>query len=308
MPCFHPITCYRSRETTKLGKRQMVFEQTKAINKIPYQIPCGQCIGCKIDRSQQWAVRIMHESSLHQDNMFVTLTYNEENLPHHGHLVKTDVQKFMKRLRKKFKGVKIRFYQCGEYGETTGRPHYHLCIFGLTMPDKKHCRTTKDGNKLYSSEILEGIWKKGAVQTGDLTFQSAAYVARYCTKKVNGSMAAEHYERVDPITGEIYQLTPEFSSMSLKPAIGKGWLDKYKTDVYPSDEIIVDGHRVKVPRFYDKHYEITNPEAFNKIKDKRWNNAKKPKIKANNKPDRLEVREKIQKLKRKHHNREPEQN
>lgn len=154
-------------------------------------LPCGQCIECRLERSRQWGVRIMHEASLHDANSFVTLTYNDENLPHDGGLVYRHFQLFMHRLRKRVPS-KIRFFMCGEYGENFGRPHFHACIFGLDFVDKTLWQV-RNGVKLYRSKKLESLWEFGYSSIGTVTFESAAYVARYIMKKVTGDAAETHY-------------------------------------------------------------------------------------------------------------------
>jgi len=139
MACYHPIQAWRSKKVNKeTGKRSIVFQRSEAFVDMPVVVPCGQCIGCRLEKSRQWAIRCVHESKCHDDNIFVTLTYNNENLPKDGSLCLADLQKFMKRLRKKY-GAGIRYFACGEYGEKLKRPHYHVCIFGLNFPmrDKK---------------------------------------------------------------------------------------------------------------------------------------------------------------------------
>jgi len=178
----------------------------------PVELPCGKCIGCRLEYSRQWAMRCMHEAQTNECNSYVTLTYNDKNLTY-GHnqatLVPKDLQLFLKRLRKKT-GKKISYYACGEYGDATKRPHYHLCIFGYDFPDKIHVETKRDF-KLYESRLLSGLWKAGIHRIGEVTFESAAYVARYIMKKQKGA------------TKKIYSdlgIEPEFARMSLKPGIG----------------------------------------------------------------------------------------
>merc|ERR1711906_76548 len=118
-----------------------------------------------------------HESSLYTNNIFITLTYDAEHLPEYGTLVKKDFQDFMKRLRKKYNKKKIRYYQCGEYGEKFGRPHYHAIIFNHTFPDME--KVPGKHKDLYTPEILKKIWKKGHVSIGTVNFETAAYVANY---------------------------------------------------------------------------------------------------------------------------------
>ena len=157
-------------------------------------------------------MRCHHEASLYQDNCFITLTYSDEHLPSDKSLHVDHFQKFMKRLRKRF-GEGVRYYHCGEYGEKYMRPHYHACLFNFDFPDKKIWKEN-NGNRLYISESLSELWPFGFVTIGDVTFESAAYVARYIMKKVNGDLAESHYERVDWDTGEVYHLKPEYTTMS----------------------------------------------------------------------------------------------
>lgn len=196
----------------------------------------------------------MHEASLYDRNCFVTLTYDDNSLPDNGSLSRRHLQLFLKLLRKyvvKRQGRSFRFYGCGEYGDLNGRPHYHFCMFDFDFPDKRKWRVTASGHELYRSDDLEGIWKKGNCEIGSVTFESAAYVARYCLKKVNGARADAHYSRVDA-DGRIVRIEPEFPAMSNRPGIGRLWLDRWKSDVYPSDFVIVNGRKMSPPRYYDK--------------------------------------------------------
>ena len=206
-----------------------------------------------------------------------------------------DFQLFMKRLRKRF-GAGIRLYGCGEYGEKFGRPHYHVCLFNFEPPDKR-LHTVRDNNKLYTSEILDSLWGMGFTLTGDVTFQSSAYVARYIMKKINGPTATTHYENVDTETGEIFKRSPEFPMMSRMPGIGKKWYEKYKSDVYPDDFVVIRGKKMRVPRFYDRQYEITDPGDYNRMKGKRLRHAKQ--YAEDQSPERLKVRETVQSAKTK---------
>ena len=251
MPCYSPLKGYRNIENGGI-----VFKRCSVAGE-KMEVACGQCLGCRLDRSRMWATRIVHESKMWRENCFITLTYDDEHLPSDGSLVKSDFQKFMKRLRKHFKDRRIRYYQCGEYGETQdgelGRPHYHACLFNLDFPDKKLFGENQ-GNPLFVSETLSKIWGLGFTIIGDLTFQSAAYVARYIMKKINGHNQDSHYEKVDIKTGEVYWLLPEYTTMSRRPGIGRDWYEKYKDDVFPSDEVPVSGIGVlpKVPRYYEE--------------------------------------------------------
>lgn len=185
---------------------------------------CGQCIGCKLEKSRQWAVRCMHEASLYDHNVFITLTFREPrfSLDYLG-----DFQPFMKKLRERLRPwfPKIRFYMCGEYGEENSRAHYHALLFNCDFPDKVlHKRSGP--HKLFRSPMLEELWPHGFSSIGSVTFESAGYVARYCTKVLSGDESDDSgaLSILDPDTGEIYTRLKEFSRMSLRPGIGAGWL------------------------------------------------------------------------------------
>ncbi len=177
MPCYTPLNAWATKSANKDGKRGIVFSPKHGSNWEPIALPCGQCIGCRISQSKNWAIRCVHEASLHEFNCFVTLTYNESSLPTGGTLVKRDVQLFLKRLRKQFSGLTIRFYCCGEYGENLLRPHYHLILFGVDFPDKYLMSQSKAGIKIYRSPTLERLWTYGFSSIGNVTFESAAYGA-----------------------------------------------------------------------------------------------------------------------------------
>lgn len=214
---------------------------------------------------------------MHRKNSFITLTYDNEHLPEGGTLNHQHFQEFMKRLRKR-KEVKkmtsnLRFFMCGEYGEKTRRPHYHACLFGFDFPDK-WLYSSKRGVKLYRSDLLEKMWPQGISTVGDVTFQSAAYVARYIMKKINGEMAEDHYKNVDIETGEIYSIEPEYTQASMRPGLGKHWFDKYWKDLYAVDQVVMfNGKKYPVPRYYDKLLEKVDPEKLNEIKQSRIEKA-----------------------------------
>lgn len=257
---------------------------------MPIQVPCGQCIGCRLEKSRQWAIRCVHEAQMNEENIFITLTYNNENLPKDKSLNKRHLQLFMKRLRK-HTGPGVRFYACGEYGEKFKRPHYHACIFNYKFKDQKIWKTTR-GVTLYTSETLDKIWGKGFTTIGDVTFESAAYVARYVTKKINGEKALEHYNEIDKTTGEIItERIPEFTNMSRRPGIGKTWFDKYKTEVYPSDFVIMRNQKIKPAKYYDTIYDKEAPEKLMKVKRKRRDKAKAKE--QDNTWDRLDTKKKV---------------
>lgn len=198
---------------------------------------------------------------MHQQNAFLTLTYADEHLPpDYGVHVKV-WQDFNKRLRKQIEPKKIKFYACGEYGDKSLRPHYHALIFGHQFSDLV-LWSIKRGQRLYTSKSLDKIWPYGLATTGSVTYQSAAYVARYVMKKIGGDNAPEHYTRRHPVTGEWHVVRHEFAVQSRRPGIGSTWYDKYKSDAFPSDYIIVDGKKHPVPRYYTKKLEEEEHEAI----------------------------------------------
>lgn len=259
---------------------------------MPIELPCGQCIGCRLERSRQWAIRCVHEASLQPDNnSFITLTYSPEHLPTGGTLVLDHFQKFMKRLRGEF-AHRIRFFHCGEYGENFGRPHYHAILFGCVFRDRKHFKTI-NSIPLYKSATLEKLWTLGHSSVGDVTFESAAYVARYVTKKITGDNAIHHYNSINYQTGEILsERRPEYCTMSRRPGIGRGWYDKFKADVYPDDFVVLRGKQLKPPKYYNARYELDAPDEYQNLKRQRTAKAKEQAD--NNTFPRLRIREEIQ--------------
>lgn len=307
MGCFHPLQAYRQ------DNGEIVFYDDNGKGR-PIKLPCNNCIGCRIDKSKEWALRLMHEASLYDDNCFITLTYNAKNLPPDCGLIKSDYQLFMKRYRRYLEApftplnddlkpqtykyntkhhnkgdIKegtstvqpIHFYHVGEYGDQFNRPHYHALIFGHNFDDWVYLFDSPAGNPIYTSPTLEKLWGLGYVTIGDVTFESAAYCARYVMKKINGKLkdsideetGLKHYERINSFTGEISEVIPEYATMSRGGRTGRGighnWISTYTGDVYPKDYTTVKGRRVKPPRYYDKYLEGINPDMYDDIKASR---------------------------------------
>lgn len=207
---------------------------------------------------------------MHEENSFITLTYAEANIPEQGQLRYIDFQKFMRRLRKHYAPKQVRFFMCGEYGPQLERPHFHACLFGLDFEDKEYWSKMPSGEKLYRSKTLERLWPQGFSSVGAVTFESAGYVARYCMKKITGHNARYYYQR------DGYDLIPEFSHMSLKPGIGRTFLEKWETDIYPRDEVILRGGiSMKPPKYYDKIYSKSNEEEYEEIQYERLKAGRK---------------------------------
>lgn len=301
--CYHPIQAARLFSLSSVsGKRKIVTKRSELELLSPncyerINLPCGRCIACRLKYSKDWAIRIVGESKSYENkNCFITLTFNDYMLPKNGSLDVVYFQKFMKRLRKRF-GNGIRFYHCGEYGEKFKRPHFHACIFNHVFDDIALFKQ-EDGISLYRSPELERLWRDpvsglpyGYSTVGELTFDSAAYVARYCTKKVNGKLAIDHYKLVlsdDTVT----QLKPEYATMSRNPGIGRDYYEAYKKEIYVTDSIVLPGGvEVKPPRYYNNLYEIECPSDYARVKEARleWS----AQFSYDSTPERLEVREKV---------------
>lgn len=279
------MSCYRPL----LGKFQG-YEEGKAQYKIlpcsgipadypDINVPCGHCVGCRLDKSRQWADRMMLELDHSKTAIFLTLTYDDFNIPvacvlDDGSplftLNKRDVQLFMKRLRRSFDGREIRFYLAGEYGTETHRPHYHLILFGLSLadfPDIQPVRRNSFGQLLYKSDILYNIWKLGHVALAEVSWQTCAYVARYCVKKLGDDVSRETYES--------FGVLPEFSLMSRRPGIAGFYALEHPDLIEKSKQYFSDVNGVTprtscpTPKFVFDKLKLTNPELYDKIKTQR---------------------------------------
>lgn len=263
MRCFHPVTAYRTD-----GGDVLFYDRNGRDRAI--QIRCGKCIGCRVSRSEDWAVRCCHEAKQHDTSVFLTLTFDSEKCRVPEGIYHYPFQKFMKRLRKsreivhidvqswasgarKYRSVTrplIKYFMCGEYGENFGRPHYHALVFGVDFPDKKILKHKP--MLLWTSAELEKLWPYGFSSIGSVTYESAQYVAGYVVTRKDGEEADDHYWRVHPVTGEMVQVPPEYGHMSLRSAIGKEFISRYTADIYTTDEAIVNGVRHRTPKYYDK--------------------------------------------------------
>lgn len=275
MTCYSPLNAFKG-EVKENGKIEILFKAPAGTER--QVLPCGKCIGCKLKYAKDWSLRCVHEASLWERNCFITLTYNDLHLPADGNLDVKVYQNFMKRLRKchtsqlelvygdswKRHFSPIRFYHAAEYGGQLGRPHHHALLFNYDFDDKI-LYTVRNGNPYYTSEELQNIWPFGFSSISSVNQKSAAYVARYCMKKINGKYSDEHY--VNKKTGLLR--TPEFTTMSRNPGIGKGWYDKFKGDVYPHDFVVVEGKKERPPRFYDNLLDKQDGDLLESIKVKR---------------------------------------
>ena len=286
------MACYSPLHGFKKPGGGISFNRNEGYVDRPVIVSCGKCVGCRIERSRQWATRCVHEAQFHDANSFVTLTYDRENLPGDLSIHVRDWQLFAKRLRKRL--GRFRFFHCGEYGDENFRPHYHALLFGLDfMSDRVLFREDTESRKTYVSELLTDVWGKGFTTVADLTWNSAAYVARYVVKKANGDVRgetkSEKYRRFNPQTGEEWYVTPPYTTMSRRPGIGADWFDAFRDDVYPDDFVIHDGRKFRPPSYYDRRL----PEAELELL-KRSRKRRAVQHLAEQDSDRLRVRERIE--------------
>lgn len=299
MPCYKPLKALVTRPKdggkakVRIYSKDWPSSATASLGKMT-PLPCGSCIGCRLERSRQWAIRIMKELKLHDRSCFLTLTYRDESLHFTPSgkptLVLEDIQLFLKRLRFHFQPNPLRFFQCGEYGEKYGRPHHHMILFGEDFcKDRFRVEDSESGFPQWESPTLQRLWGSktsglGRVVISEVTFESAAYVARYCLKKITGKGSKFFYRG----------RKPEFITMSRRPGIGAGYFDEFKDDIYPSDEIVPDiGRPASLPpKYFDKLLEKVDPTLYESIKKKRvegidfWTDE-------NSTDSRLDVRERV---------------
>lgn len=265
MPCYRPLKGYRS------PGGQIKFGRPGAWVDRPTSVSCGNCIGCRNQHALTWATRIMHETQMAEESCFLTTTYDDAHLPSDRSLHVEHAQAFIKALRRRSKPFK--YYLCGEYGSTTLRPHYHYCIMGESFAtDRTYYRKTKNGDSLYRSETVNAAWPHGTHNLiGELSTQSACYVASYVNKKYRGSYSDMYYRTlfIEDGIATVHQLHPEFATMSRRPGLGKTWFEKYHRDVYPSDQVIINGVPRRPPTFYDNLLKERDPELHKQIKHKR---------------------------------------
>lgn len=280
MPCYDPVPCWMGES----GKLRFTYPFPP--DREHLRVPCGGCVGCRLDQSRDWAVRSVHEAQLHERSSFITLTYRDEDLPAGNTLVKRDMQLFFKRYRKEF--GKLKYLYCGEYGAEKGRPHYHALIFGHDfLATDKQCRLDRKNHleqPLFRSPDLQELWGHGFCLTGAVTFQSSAYVGRYVMKKVTGANAKDHYR------GRV----PEYVQPSTGGRNGRGlsfhWFQRFWTDVYPSDFVVCDGRKYRPPRYYDKLLREQDESLYELVKRRRQERARNDEDQS---WARLEVREKV---------------
>lgn len=297
MSCYRPLEAYKSLE----GNVWIGYDPTR--DGRSFEVACGRCIGCRLDRSRAWAVRITHEAQLYDTNWFATFTYNDESLPKSGGLEYEDFQLFMKRLRRKIRGQRpgpegnypLRFFCAGEYGGRTGRPHFHAILFNAKFGDEQEFM-----NGSFRSSTLEKLWKKGNVVLEGVTARSAAYVAGYTLGKVKenrgytlGKKGRRRFEeKLSRVTGEVRTRRTAFATMSLSPGIGAWWYRRFASDLFPGDFAVSEGKRWKVPRYYwEKFRRDAEPALVEELEYGRFLRAQEQI--AESTPERRAVREEV---------------
>lgn len=280
--CRSPLKRWQHNfKKTKKGKNLIVFSDKKRIeiddwikNWSEIEIPCGQCIECRLKKAQDWAIRLYKELDKHNYRYFITLTYDNEHMPRSivdpnlGSLRKKDMQEFLKSWRAgtnkvsdKYKPGNLKYFYCGEYGETTSRPHYHIIAFcDNEIPDLKHWGSS-GGLPVWRSEKIEKYWGMGNILIGTVTYESCSYVARYIMKKQLG------------LTGSIYDIAgilPPYTNMSK----GIGNISEQEIlSIFSQDYInILKGDKVKSvkpPKDYEDKLREIDPDYYEFIKENR---------------------------------------
>lgn len=297
MTCLNPYFARRSLTPNKNGKFELaefipfrdLTGKTLEIAKADLAantavvVPCGQCMGCRLDKANDWAIRCVHEAKLHLQNCFITLTYKPESLPSDASLHRDHLQLFFKRLRRYLSyhdNIKIRFLCCGEYGSLNFRPHYHILCFGWFPCDVRRLKTVAAGYNLFYSPLLEELWPYGYNVVGAVTFESARYVAKYSLKKQTGK---------NSIMYDSLGILPEFVGCSLKPGIGAAYFEKYSEDIFSLGFVTMNGVKYQIPRYYQTLFERSHPVWYDIYKQNKTENAKAHPIDSK----RLAAREKI---------------
>ena len=270
MACRTPIRMYRRKEGRDrvTGSWPLVSNPRDGCIDLPVEIPCGRCIHCRLANSRGKTIRLVHELQYHDTACFLTLTYDDDNIPIGPKGVPTltrgqkgDVTLFLKRLRHFLPNYELKYFNCGEYGDRTARPHHHIVLYGYDFIEDRQL-VQSSPMKLYSSNFLDSVWQKGGCRIGTVTWDSASYVASYCVKKLTGEMAKEAYDDNDII--------PPYMTSSL--AIGKQWILDWIDDVYPRDRIFVRGHASKPPRYYDDVLKSERPDLYKQVIRNRQDN------------------------------------
>lgn len=242
------MRCIRPLKASQRDDHSITFSMKEAIPGLQtFQIECRKCLPCRLNQAREKAIRCYHESKMHDDNIFLTLTYNEESLES-PRLIYKHFQDFMKRLRESTPN-KITYMVTGEYGEKHKRPHWHAIIFNYTPNDPKPKYTTELGEPVYTSQKLTDLWSYGNIEYGSVTMDSASYVARYAAKKLTHGKDQEH--DYHPI-----------HKTSSKKAIGRTWLEANYIHTFQNGFVVINGTQMKIPRYYVDWVKKHHPDIW----------------------------------------------
>lgn len=286
MACEFPNVSVRVPGLSKNGKPNRLFlgsaltffsgkESEKKVADHVTLIPCQQCAGCRLDKAKEWAVRILYEAKQHEISTFLTLTYDEQHVPDSlsGPRISTFIKDLRSRLDYRAKkgdlkkhASKIKFFAIGEYGEKKKRPHYHAILFGgpFAQENGDPQEPSRSGGAQWTHPDIAAVWPEGRHRISEVTFESAAYVARYSLKKITGDRARSHYG----------DRAPEF--LRLSKGVGKAWFQDWYQDVYPAGTVVMAGRpEISAPRYYDRLLEKIDSQLFQETKEEREKNRKK---------------------------------
>lgn len=265
MSCYYPVLAHRQFKDSD-GKWHIRFESKYNVNysirslRFKYGdnlllLPCGHCLGCKFDKAKDWATRVYCESLYHDKSCFVTLTYDDLHLPKNQAINKKNLIAFIKDLRNRCE--KVRYFGCGEKGESSGRIHAHIILFGYSPSDLEFYSRGSNGDALYISQELSSIWKKGHVIIGDVSYHSAGYVARYTTKKIGDD--------------------DSFLICSNRPGIGYEYCFDHADDIMETGYVygdFGDDYKAPIPRYFEKLLKDIYPDKWDKIVKSRLDRVK----------------------------------
>lgn len=223
-------------------RKEITDNRILAFEKL-ISVPCGMCSECVRSRALNWSFRLVNEAKYHSNNYCITFTYDDDNLPLNGSLVKDEISRFNKKLKMYLKrngyDSTFRFFGCGEYGDKYKRPHYHVIYFGLPLFDLVFT-CVKNGVIYFDSPFIRHVWNKGHISISEFSERAATYVSSYVNKKI-GKL------HIDDNT------IPPFTIMSRNPGIGsqvladKKFLDKIDSKDYKFFE---NGFAFNLSRYY----------------------------------------------------------
>lgn len=254
------------------------------------ELPCGQCLHCRIGREREWSTRLMHEALFYPGlSWFVTNTFAPEFALPDASVSKETGALYLKRCRHAFGA--IRYMQRAEYGERTHRAHYHYALFGPDLTDLRPARRNERGDQLYTSATLEKLWPYGFVEVAPLDAGSARYMSRYLVRSFKGE-GLRPWDFVSP-DGVITEREPPFISMSRRPGIGRRYVERYGHELGAGDFVVVDGRKSPTPGYYHRVLEDLAPALAERLAAQREAFVYSDKAKAERRPYRRAAKAKV---------------